>query len=89
MTRAAAGTCTLPSLDEVAAETVQRRGQPFSTFVADTSNSRILRGYVRRVVCMMLPFLVRFSVPALETWCDLHRPTSIDMTDRQYAWSPN
>ena len=36
----------VPQLNEVAAETVQQRGQPFSTFAADTSNSRILRGYV-------------------------------------------
>jgi hypothetical protein len=36
----------VPQLDEIAAESVQQRGQPFSSFMADTANSRILRGYV-------------------------------------------
>lgn len=36
----------VPQLDEIAAESVQQRGQPFSTFVTDATNSRILRGYV-------------------------------------------
>lgn len=36
----------VPQLDEIAAETVQQRGQPFSDFVTDAVNSRILRGYV-------------------------------------------
>jgi hypothetical protein len=35
-----------PQLDEIAAESVQQRGQPFSSFVTDSANSRILRGYV-------------------------------------------
>lgn len=36
----------VPQLDEIAAESVQQRGEPFSSFMADTTNSRILRGYV-------------------------------------------
>jgi hypothetical protein len=36
----------VPQLDEIAAESVQQRGQPFSSFVTDAANSRILRGYV-------------------------------------------
>ena len=36
----------VPQLDEIAAESVQRRGQPFSRFMTDAANSRILRGYV-------------------------------------------
>jgi hypothetical protein len=36
----------VPQLDEIAAESVQQRGQPFSSFTTDTANSRILRGYV-------------------------------------------
>jgi hypothetical protein len=36
----------VPQLDEIAAETVQQRGQAFSSFVTDPANSRILRGYV-------------------------------------------
>ena len=36
----------VPQLDEVAAESVQQRGQPFSNFITDATNSRILRGYV-------------------------------------------
>ena len=36
----------VPQLDEIAAESVQRHGQPFSAFVTDAGNSRILRGYV-------------------------------------------
>lgn len=36
----------VPQLDAVAAESVQQRGQPLSTFMAETTNSRILRGYV-------------------------------------------
>jgi len=35
---------------------------------------------------MMLPFMVPFNLPALERWCDLYKPLSIDMTDKQYAW---
>lgn len=36
----------VPQLDEIAAESVQQRGQPFSTFVTDVTNSCILRDYV-------------------------------------------
>ena len=36
----------VPQLDEIAAESVQQRGQPFSSFMTDAANSRILRGYV-------------------------------------------
>lgn len=36
----------VPQLDEIAAKSVQRRGQPFSSFITDAANSRILRGYV-------------------------------------------
>lgn len=36
----------VPQLDEIAAESVQQRGQPFNSFVTDSANSRILRGYV-------------------------------------------
>ena len=28
-------------------KTVQQRGQPFSSFITDAANSRILRGYVQ------------------------------------------
>ena len=36
----------VPQLNEFAAESVQQRGQPFSSFATDAANSRILRGYV-------------------------------------------
>jgi len=36
----------VPQLNELAAESVQQRGQPFSSFSTDPANSRILRGYV-------------------------------------------
>jgi hypothetical protein len=36
----------VPQLDEIAAESVQQRGQPFSSFTTGAANSRILRGYV-------------------------------------------
>ncbi len=36
----------VPQLDEIAAESVQQHGQPFSSFVTDSANSRILRSYV-------------------------------------------
>ena len=39
-------TIDVPQLDEIAAELVQQRGQPFSSFMTDAANSRILRGYV-------------------------------------------
>lgn len=36
----------VPQVDKIAAETVQQRRQPFSDFVTDPANSRILRDYV-------------------------------------------
>ena len=36
----------VPQLDEIAAETVQQRGETFSDFITNATNSRILRGYV-------------------------------------------
>jgi hypothetical protein len=36
----------VPQLDEIATESVQQRGQPFGSFMTDSANSRILRGYV-------------------------------------------
>lgn len=39
-------TIDVPQLDEIAAESVQQRGQRFSRFATDAANSRILRGHV-------------------------------------------
>ncbi len=47
----------IPQLDEIAAEFVQQRGQPFVSFITDPTNSRILRGYVQNwIACVGAEF---------------------------------